>query len=46
MFGATVFIIAALSVPWDSPQDPGGKVDWLGAYLGVAGLITFNFAWK
>jgi hypothetical protein len=22
------------------------SMDWVGAYLGVAGLILFNFVWK
>ncbi|KAM5349223.1 hypothetical protein ACJ41O_005730 [Fusarium nematophilum] len=29
----------------EQPMDPNGKIDYVGAYLGVAGLFLFNFAW-
>ena len=35
-----------VTVPADEPVDPNGTIDWIGAYLGVAGLILFNFCWK
>lgn len=38
--------MAILLVPEDKPVDPNGKVDWVGAYLGVGALILFNFVWK
>ncbi|KAK9252329.1 putative MFS-type transporter [Lipomyces tetrasporus] len=32
---------------YEKPRDKGGgRIDYLGVYLGVAGLILFNFAWK
>jgi hypothetical protein len=44
--GLVVFGAAILLVPQDEPQNPDGKVDWVGAYLAVAGLVLFNFVWK
>lgn len=46
VLGAVIFGAAIISVPDDEPLDPDGTVDWIGAYLGVAGLILFNFVWK
>lgn len=46
LLGLIVYSIAIVLVPKDSPVDPNGKVDWFGAYLGVGGLILFNFVWK
>ncbi|KAH7061278.1 major facilitator superfamily domain-containing protein [Macrophomina phaseolina] len=47
MLGAVVFGISAVIVPSDKaiPRDEG-SVDWLGAYLGIGGLILFNFVWN
>lgn len=28
------------------PLDKQGRVDYIGCYLGVGGLILFNFVWK
>jgi hypothetical protein len=33
-------------VPDGQPSDKGGKIDWIGSYLGVGGLVLFNFTWK
>jgi MFS family permease len=44
--GVVVYGSAILLVPHDEPQLPGLKIDWFGAYLGVAGLILFNFSWN
>jgi hypothetical protein len=46
MLGTFVFTAALCSIPRDDPVDPGGNIDWVGAYLGIAGLILFNFAWN
>ncbi|KAF2102806.1 MFS general substrate transporter [Rhizodiscina lignyota] len=46
LLGLVVYGAAILAVPEDVPLDPNGKVDWIGAYLGVAGLILFNFVWN
>jgi hypothetical protein len=46
ILGLVVFGSAILLVPGDEPQNPRGSIDWIGAYLGVAGLILFNFVWK
>ncbi|KAF2158714.1 hypothetical protein M409DRAFT_71505 [Zasmidium cellare ATCC 36951] len=44
--GVVVFSLMVVSLPWDRPVDGGGKIDWVGAYLGVGGLILFNFVWN
>ncbi|KAK3069709.1 hypothetical protein LTR53_011730 [Teratosphaeriaceae sp. CCFEE 6253] len=46
MLGAVVFTLALVLLPGDTPVDPAGRIDWIGAYLGVAGLILFNFVWN
>jgi hypothetical protein len=46
MLGLTVYGAAIFLCPQDEPVDPNGKIDWVGAYLGVGGLILFNFVWK
>jgi hypothetical protein len=46
LLGFVVYGTAIVAVPPDDPVDPNGNVDWVGAYLGVGGLILFNFVWK
>ena len=46
VLGGILFTGIALVVPPDHISDPNGKIDWVGAYLGVGGLILFNFAWN
>lgn len=46
MAGVVIFSMVLISLPWDIPVDATGSIDWLGAYLGVAGLVLFNFVWK
>lgn len=46
LLGFMVYGTAMVTVPRDKPVDPNGKVDWVGAYLGVGALILFNFVWK
>lgn len=46
LLGFTVYGMAIIAVPADDSLDPHGKVDWIGSYLGVAGLLLFNFVWK
>lgn len=29
----------------EQPMDRNGKIDYAGAYFGVAGLFLFNFSW-
>lgn len=41
IYGATIVMVDA-----DEPVDASGSVDYVGAYLGVGGLILFNFVWK
>jgi len=46
VFGFVTYTVANLSIPNDPPPDPDGQIDWVGACLGVAGLILFNFVWN
>jgi len=47
MLGAVIFTIFVFIVPGEpEPLDKGGHIDYFGAYLGVSGLILFNFVWK
>ncbi|KAL7924334.1 major facilitator superfamily domain-containing protein [Trichoderma austrokoningii] len=46
VLGSVVYGAAIMVVPDDEPLDPGGTIDWVGAYLGMAGLIPFNFIWN
>ena len=46
VLGAIVFSSIIVLVPDGPPSDAGGKIDWVGSYLGVGGLILFNFVWK
>jgi hypothetical protein len=46
ILGFVVYGGVIVTIPADDAVDPDGKVDWIGAYLGVAGLILFNFVWK
>ncbi|KAH6699982.1 major facilitator superfamily domain-containing protein [Leptodontidium sp. MPI-SDFR-AT-0119] len=47
VLGSLIYGTAFLVVP-KAPRIPikEARVDWLGAYLGVAGLILFNFVWN
>ncbi|KAK7965191.1 hypothetical protein PG996_000454 [Apiospora saccharicola] len=38
--------MAPVGVDADEPVDPNGSINFVGAYLGVAGLILFNFVWN
>lgn len=40
-FGALLFIL-----PREKPVDEDGKVDFIGALLGLSGLLLFSVAWK
>ncbi|KAL2816734.1 MFS general substrate transporter [Aspergillus granulosus] len=44
--GTIIFAALALLLPRDYPVDKNGKIDWIGAFLGTAGLIVFNVAWN
>jgi hypothetical protein len=47
MLGAVVFTTMAIVVPGEvQPFDKGGSIDWFGSYLGIGGLVLFNFVWK
>ncbi|KAI0198163.1 MFS general substrate transporter [Astrocystis sublimbata] len=46
LLGTVVFSAAAVAIPLDKPLDPHGGIDYVGAYLGVGGLILFNFVWN
>jgi MFS family permease len=45
ILGFVIFAFFTLVVPQDTAFDPNGKVDYIGAALGVSGLILFNFVW-
>ena len=46
MLGTALYSSMIVLVPDGPPSDKGGKIDWMGVYLGVGGLILFNFVWK
>jgi hypothetical protein len=46
ILGTVCFSVVFLLVPDGPPSDKGGKTDWIGWYLGVGGLVLFNFVWK
>ncbi|KAK6841521.1 hypothetical protein PG989_009930 [Apiospora arundinis] len=46
LFGAVIYSAAIYAVDADEPIDPNGSLDLAGAYLGVAGLLLFNFVWN
>lgn len=46
MKNALTLAIAFPSIPRALGVGMGGAVDWMGAFLGVAGLILFNFAFN
>ncbi|KAL4879411.1 MFS general substrate transporter [Aspergillus karnatakaensis] len=46
ILGTVVFGALASLLPNDFPVDKKGKIDWIGAILGTAGLIIFNVAWN
>ncbi|PQE29397.1 efflux pump antibiotic resistance protein [Rutstroemia sp. NJR-2017a WRK4] len=46
LLGFVVYGLAIVTVDADTPVDPHGSVDWIGAYLGVGALILFNFVWN
>ncbi len=46
ILGALVFLLFFFVVPGeDAPLAPSGHFDYVGAYLGVAGLVLFNLVW-
>lgn len=45
--GVLVTALVVFVVPGETePLDKHGRVDYIGCYLGVGGLILFNFVWK
>jgi hypothetical protein len=46
ILGFFVFALALTAVPADQPLHQTGTLDLVGAYLGLTGLILFNFVWK
>lgn len=46
ILGTLAFMLFVFTVPGEKvSMDPNGKFDYVGAYLGVAGLVLFNFSW-
>ena len=46
LLGPLVFGSLALVLPKETPVSKDEKMDWVGSFLGVSGLILFNFVWK
>ncbi|TCD61080.1 hypothetical protein EIP91_009064 [Steccherinum ochraceum] len=46
IFGAVVFIGALVVTERDTPIDPKGKMDFIGAYFSMTSLFLFNFVWN
>lgn len=47
MLGTVVFGLSTLAIPSDNIKLANdASIDWIGAYLGIGGLILFNFVWK
>lgn len=46
LLGAVVFGGLFFAFPKEQPVDKGGKIDYMGAALGLSSLLLFNFAWK
>ncbi|PON22086.1 hypothetical protein TGAM01_v208960 [Trichoderma gamsii] len=47
ILGAVVFTLFAVVVPGEPEVfDKGGHIDYVGSYLGVGGLVLFNFVWN
>ncbi|KAL2838652.1 MFS general substrate transporter [Aspergillus pseudoustus] len=44
--GAVAFGGLFLVLPRETPVDRHGKIDWVGAALGVGGLLLFSIAWN
>ena len=41
----TILALIAI-IPKEEPLDPDGKIDFIGAVLGMGSLLLFNFTWK
>ena len=46
LLGAFLFVLLWLVIPTESSTKEEGKVDWIGAGLGICALVLFNFVWK
>jgi hypothetical protein len=46
ILGAVLFATLLWVLPHESSVDKEGKVDWVGAFLGICALVLFNFVWK
>ncbi|EOO02160.1 putative efflux pump antibiotic resistance protein [Phaeoacremonium minimum UCRPA7] len=46
LLGAVVFGGLFFAFPKEQPVDKGGKIDYMGAALGLSSLLLFNFAWN
>lgn len=46
MFSAITFVPLVFLFPKEHPMDKGGKIDFLGAFLGLGSLLLFSFVWK
>ncbi|KAI0881358.1 MFS general substrate transporter [Annulohypoxylon maeteangense] len=50
VFIATMSLIVTVALwallPREVPVDPKGKIDWIGSFLALGGLIVFNVVWN
>ncbi|KEZ46729.1 putative transporter [Scedosporium apiospermum] len=44
--GAVTVAGLVFVLPREEPQDRGGKIDYVGIFLGLAGLLLFNISWN
>lgn len=46
LLGCVVFGGLAVVLPAEKPVTESERMDWLGSFLGIGGLILFNFVFK
>lgn len=46
LFASVAFAVLWKILPHEEPVDRHGKIDWIGAVLGMSGLVLFNFTWN
>ncbi len=46
LIGCVVFGSLALVLPAEKPVAESESMDWFGSFLGIGGLILFNFVFK
>ncbi|KAI9693804.1 MAG: hypothetical protein M1822_003075 [Bathelium mastoideum] len=46
ILGSVVIVTLWLLFPPERPVDPNGKIDYIGAAMGISALVLFNFVWN